>query len=233
MEVKNNALSLYEETEIEDGFSVLKFNNESQEPQRVTREVNSSFIQFHFCAKGSAVFKFNDGNYKLPLQEENSLLLYNPQRDLPMNLELNPNSWMVSVVMTIRKFHSLFSKEADYIPFLSAENKDKNRIEVDRSNIKIQKKQGGSIADTEQVSGIIMDKEPVHTDMPRNVQNASVALIDAPLEIKKTEIESKIQINDPSQIQAFLDQEESTIKKKCLPLNLFLNISQFLSSLGT
>ena len=94
-----------------------------------------------------------------------------------------------------------------------AENKDKNRVEVDRSNIKIQKKQGGSIADTEQVSGIIMDKEPVHTDMPRNVKKARVALIDAPLEIKKTEIESKIQINDPSQIQAFLDQEESTIKK--------------------
>ena len=84
-----------------------------------------------------------------------------------------------------------------------AENKDKNRVEVDRSNIKIQKKQGGSIADTEQVSGIIMDKEPVHTDMPRNVKKAKVALIDAPLEIKKTEIESKIQINDPSQIQAF------------------------------
>ena len=94
-----------------------------------------------------------------------------------------------------------------------AESKDKNKVEVDRSNIKIQKKQGGSIADTEQVSGIIMDKEPVHTDMPRNVKKARVALIDAPLEIKKTEIESKIQINDPSQIQAFLDQEESTIKK--------------------
>ena len=94
-----------------------------------------------------------------------------------------------------------------------AENKDNNHVEIDRSNIKIQKKQGGSIADTEQVSGIIMDKEPVHTDMPRNVKKAMVALIDAPLEIKKTEIESKIQINDPSQIQAFLDQEESTIKK--------------------
>ena len=73
-----------------------------------------------------------------------------------------------------------------------AENKDKNRVEVDRSNIKIQKKQGGSIADTEQVSGIIMDKEPVHTDMPRNVKKAKVALIDAPLEIKKTEIETGI-----------------------------------------
>ena len=86
-------------------------------------------------------------------------------------------------------------------------------IEVDRDNIKIQKKQGGSISDTELVSGIIMDKEPVHSGMPRSVSNAKVALIDAPLEIKKTEIESKIQINDPSQIQAFLDQEESTIKK--------------------
>ncbi|MAZ26727.1 MAG: AraC family transcriptional regulator [Cytophagaceae bacterium] len=125
MEVKNNALSLYEETEIEDGFSVLKFNNESQEPQRVTREVNSSFIQFHFCAKGSAVFKFNDGNYKLPLQEENSLLLYNPQRDLPMNLDVNTDSWVISILISIKKFHSLFSREANYITFLSDENKNR------------------------------------------------------------------------------------------------------------
>jgi len=85
--------------------------------------------------------------------------------------------------------------------------------EVDRDNIKIQKKQGGSISDTELISGIILDKEPVHSGMPRNVSDARVALVDAPLEIKKTEIESKIQINDPSQIQAFLDQEEATIKK--------------------
>ena len=85
--------------------------------------------------------------------------------------------------------------------------------EIDRDNIKIQKKQGGSISDTELISGIIIDKEPVHSGMPRHVSKGKVALIDAPLEIKKTEIESKIQINDPSQIQAFLDQEESTIKK--------------------
>ena len=84
---------------------------------------------------------------------------------------------------------------------------------VDRDNIKIQKKQGGSISDTELVSGIIIDKEPVHSGMPKSLSKVEVALIDAPLEIKKTEIESKIQINDPSQIQAFLDQEESTIRK--------------------
>ena len=93
-----------------------------------------------------------------------------------------------------------------------AEDRGKT-MEIDRDNIKIQKKQGGSISDTELIPGIIIDKEPVHSGMPRQVTKAKVALIDAPLEIKKTEIESKIQINDPSQIQAFLDQEESTIKK--------------------
>ena len=92
------------------------------------------------------------------------------------------------------------------------EGSDSN-VSVDRANIKIQKKQGGSISDTELISGIILDKEPVHSGMPRQLTDARVALIDAPLEIKKTEIESKIQISDPSQIQAFLDQEESTIKK--------------------
>ena len=85
--------------------------------------------------------------------------------------------------------------------------------QVNKDNIKIQKKQGGSISDTELISGIILDKEPVNTSMPRKFSNAKVALIDAALEIKKTEVESKIQINDPSQIQAFLDQEEATIKK--------------------
>lgn len=93
------------------------------------------------------------------------------------------------------------------------------QVSIDRDNIKIQKKQGVSISDTELVSGIIMDKEPVHTGMPTKVSKAKVALIDTPLEIKKTEIESKIQINDPSQIQAFLDQEEASIKKMVDQIN--------------
>lgn len=122
---KNVAVGSFQEVLIEDGFYVLKIHNDGVDMQKVTRDIKSSFIQFHFCLKGSAKFIFNDGRYALEVSEENSLLLYNTQIDLPMNLELNPNSWMVSVVMTIRKFHSLFSKEADYIPFLSADNKDK------------------------------------------------------------------------------------------------------------
>ena len=125
MEVKNVAEGSFQEVLIEEGFYVLKIQNDSTHIQKVSREIDSSFIQFHFCLKGNAKFIFNDGRYALEVSEENSLLLYNNQMDLPLNLELNQNSWLVSVVMTIRKFHSLFSKEANYIPFLSEENKDK------------------------------------------------------------------------------------------------------------
>ena len=84
---------------------------------------------------------------------------------------------------------------------------------VDQDNIKIEKKEGGGSADTELIEGIVLDKERVHNDMPKKVVNARVALIDAPFEIKNTEIDAKIQITDPSQLQAFLDQEENTLRE--------------------
>jgi len=122
---KNVVQGSYDEVLIETGFYVLKIQNDTADFQKLTREIDSSFIQFHFCLKGHAKFIFNEGRYALEVSEENSLLLYNTQLDLPMNVMLDPKSWMVSIVMTIRKFHSLFSKEADYIPFLSPENKEK------------------------------------------------------------------------------------------------------------
>jgi len=122
---KNIAESTYDETYIEDGFFVLKFNNETAHNQLFKREVNANFIQFHFCLKGSGFFTFNNGNYKLPLQEENSLLLYNPQRDLPIEVTVHENSWLLSVLLPIKKFHALFSTEANYVSFLSEENKDR------------------------------------------------------------------------------------------------------------
>lgn len=122
---KNIAKGSFEETKLADGFFVLTFQNETHDIQIVEREIDSSFIQFHFCIKGSSEFVFNNGTYKLKIEEENSLLLYNPQRDLPIHLEVNPNSWLVSVLVSIKKFHGLFSQEADYITFLSEDNKDK------------------------------------------------------------------------------------------------------------
>lgn len=122
---KNNAERVFEKTKLEDGFYVLKFQNEEDIPRKILRNIGSGFIQFHFCGKGDCVFVYNNRNYKLPLSEENSLLLYNPKRDLPIDLELSPRSWLVSLIVSIDKFHSLFSPEAGYISFLNIGNKDK------------------------------------------------------------------------------------------------------------
>jgi AraC-like DNA-binding protein len=124
-EKENVAEGFIDRTEIEEGFFILKFQNESEEGQKFTRNIDHSFIQFHFCIKGSSKLIFNNGNYELPLEQEHSLLLYNPKQDLPLNLELDSKSWVISLLVSIKKFHTMFSQEAGYIPFLSIENRDK------------------------------------------------------------------------------------------------------------
>ncbi len=110
---------------IEDDFTLIRFQNDDDTPFNAERQIRQGLIQFHFGIKGNAKFIFNQGSYGLDLKEEKALLLYNPQRELPLHLELAPNSWVISVIVSIKKFHALFSAEADYIPFLSVENKDK------------------------------------------------------------------------------------------------------------
>jgi AraC-like DNA-binding protein len=110
---------------IEEDFILIRFQNDENENMMVKRAVNQGLIQFHFGIKGKAKFVFNQGTYALELKEEHSLLLYNPQKELPLNLELAPQTWVISVIISIKKFHALFSTEADYIPFLSVENQDK------------------------------------------------------------------------------------------------------------
>ena len=110
---------------IEDEFTLIRFQNDSPQVFRAEHQIQQGLIQFHFGLKGRAKFIFNQGNYALDLREELSLLLYNPQKELPLNLELSANSWVISVIISIKKFHALFSNEADYIPFLSRENQDK------------------------------------------------------------------------------------------------------------
>jgi AraC-like DNA-binding protein len=110
---------------IEDDFTLIRFQNDEDEVFRAEKEIQQGLIQFHFGIKGKAKFIFNQGNYALDLKEEKSLLLYNPQKELPLHLELAPQTWVISVIISIKKFHALFSTEANYIPFLSDDNKDK------------------------------------------------------------------------------------------------------------
>ena len=83
---------------------------------------------------------------------------------------------------------------------------------VDLDDIKVEKRQGGSIKASTLVDGIILDKERVHAGMPRSVSNAKLAVINSAIEVKKTEVDAKIQITDPNQLASFLEEEENFIR---------------------
>jgi len=114
-----------EEIKIENDFILIRFQNDTNEVVHFERQVSTGLIQFHFGLKGKAKFIFNQGNYALEMKEEKSLLLYNPQKELPVHLEIGAQSWIISVLVSIKKFHALFSSEAEYIPFLSDNNREK------------------------------------------------------------------------------------------------------------
>jgi len=83
---------------------------------------------------------------------------------------------------------------------------------VDTDNITVEKKVGGGITDSMLVSGVVIDKDRLHPNMPKSVKGAKIALLNAAVEIEKTEVDAKIQITSPDQLQAFLDQEENMLK---------------------
>ena len=131
---KNVGESTLDEINLEKGFYVLHFQNESKEIQNFEREIDSTFIQMHFCLRGKSKFLFNNSSYSFDVLDNRSILLYNPQRTLPINLEIQPKTTLISLLISIEKFHSLFSKESGYIPFLSDENS--NRKYYDDAEIK-------------------------------------------------------------------------------------------------
>jgi len=90
--------------------------------------------------------------------------------------------------------------------------KDGEKFNVDIDDVKVEKKTGGSIKDSTLVKGIVLDKEVVHSGMPKKTNEAKIALINTALEISKTETDAKININNPQQMKSFLDEENKMLK---------------------
>ena len=95
---------------------------------------------------------------------------------------------------------------------LKITTKKAEKYDVDLDNIKVEKKAGASIQDTALIKGIVLDKEVVHSGMPTKIEKAKIALINAALEVEKTEMSSEIRISDPSQMQMFLEEENRMLK---------------------
>ena len=96
---------------------------------------------------------------------------------------------------------------------LQVAEKVEDGFKVDIDDIKVEKKAGEALTDTKLINGVVLDKEVVHSGMPKRVEKAKIALIDSPLEIEKTEFDAKINIESPEQMDAFLKQEENMIKE--------------------
>ncbi len=105
---------------------------------------------------------------------------------------------------------TLSSVAVEAVSLIAEKSGEKYVADID--NVQVEKKHGGSVSDTELIKGLVLDKERVHPRMPKSVKNAKIALVDSAIEIKKTEVEAKIQIRDPTQMQKFLDEEENTLR---------------------
>jgi len=112
----------------------------------------------------------------------------------------------------------LISEDSDVLSkvvvdaILKVATKKAETYSVDLENIKVEKKAGGSITDTQIIKGIVLDKEVVHSGMPTKIEKAKIALLNSALEIEKTEMSSEIRITDPTQMQMFLEEENRMLK---------------------
>jgi len=139
-------------------------------------------------------------------------------KSIAIKIDVNDRAKLKNVAMT-----SMYSKVIGYNRESFAEmavdavkmiaDKRGDKIVADKDNIQIVKKTGKSLFDTQLIKGLILDKEVVHSDMPKRVEKANIALLDFPMEIEKTEMDAEIRIKNPSQMKAFLEEETRMLKE--------------------
>ena len=133
-------------------------------------------------------------------------------QNLALNIESNDNILRELVYTSLASKNASAKKEKFANIIVKAVKQIAENGKVDISNIKIEKVKGEGIEDTELIEGIVLDKEKVSIDMPQKVSDAKIALIDAALEIKGPETETKVSVSSPEQLQSFIEQEERMLK---------------------
>ncbi|NCP72331.1 thermosome subunit [archaeon] len=137
-------------------------------------------------------------------------------QEISEDISLSDKDLLLNIAKT-----SMTGKASDYSDYLSKAVVDSilmilnetNYKEIDRDKIRLEKKIGSSISETKIIDGIVLDKEIVHPEMPKSLENCKVAILNTALEIREPENDTKIQINSPEQLQMFIEQEESQLRK--------------------
>lgn len=136
MLTKDSVSPIKEDVLLGEKFLCLRIHNQNSDDRVFKKDIDASYIQFHFCLKGDLDFIFNEGNYSLNLSTNKFLILYNPKKDLPVNISLKSNSIFISALISINKFHKLFSQDGHKIDFLSGDNSNQKyykELEINNS----------------------------------------------------------------------------------------------------
>ncbi|NIM45978.1 MAG: thermosome subunit [Nitrososphaeria archaeon] len=134
-------------------------------------------------------------------------------------VEINPNDkeWLKKIAVTSMG-SKLVAADSDFLAdlavdaILAVKEVDEGKVNVDIDDVKVEKKPGGSMRDTELIRGIALDKEVVHSGMPKRIKEPKIALINTALEIEKTEFDARINISSPDQLKLFLDEENKMLR---------------------
>jgi thermosome len=138
-------------------------------------------------------------------------------REVAEKIDPQDKPWLIKIARTSMQT-KLVAKEAQFLAdmivdaILAVAEKADKGFKVDIDNVKVEKKPGGSLGETKLIQGIVLDKEVVHSGMPKRVEKAKIALVSAPFEIEKTEFDAKLNINDPAMMKRFLDEETKMLK---------------------
>jgi thermosome len=127
--------------------------------------------------------------------------------------EYSKKAAMTSMASKLVAEHREHLAELAVKAILEVAEKEGTKYKVDIEDVKVEKKPGESIKETKLIQGIVLDKEVAHSGMPKRVEKAKIALLDAALEIEKTEFDAKINIESPEQMEAFLKQEEGMLRE--------------------
>ncbi len=134
-------------------------------------------------------------------------------------IKVNPtDKTMLKKVAGVAVASKLLAEHKDYVAdfavdaVLHVAEKSGKVYSADVDDIKVEKKPGGSLTDTVLIRGVLLDKEVVHPGMPRRVEGAKIALVNCALEVEKTEFDAKLNIQNPDQMKAFLDEEENILR---------------------
>ena len=139
-------------------------------------------------------------------------------KKIAVEIDSNDDEVLKRIAMT-SMISKIVAREREYLAKLVVKSvryimhEEDGKLKIDLDDIKIEKKPGGSIKDTMFVDGIVLDKEVVHSNMPRRIEGAKIALINAPLEIKKTEFDARINITSPDQLKLFIEEEHRLLKE--------------------